>query len=121
MGKPTVDFLREIYHRTNKSAAAGIDEVTAQEYASNLENNLIDLCRRYRGASDKAPPVKRVWIEKEDKSQRPIGIPAIEDRILQRAVAMLLSAIYENDFYNFSYGFREKRGAHDAIKSLRDA
>ncbi|MCP4753755.1 MAG: group II intron reverse transcriptase/maturase, partial [Proteobacteria bacterium] len=101
--------------------AAGIDGVTAKEYAADLEVNLNDLYRRYREASYKAPPVKRVWIEKEDKSQRPIGIPAFEDKILQRAVAMLLNAIYENDFFDFSYGFREKRGAHDAIKSIREA
>ena len=116
-----VDFLREAYHRTNKSASAGIDKVTAKDYAANLEVNLEDLYQRYRDGSYKAPPVKRVWIEKEDKSQRPIGIPAFEDKILQRAVAMILSAIYEKDFYDFSYGFREKRGAHDAIKSLREA
>ncbi len=116
-----VEFLREAYYRTSKSAAAGVDRVTAKEYAINLEANLDDLYHRYRDASYKAPPVKRVWIEKEDKSQRPIGIPAFEDKILQRAVAMLLSAIYENDFFDFSYGFREKRGAHDAIKSLRGA
>ncbi|MBV1790855.1 group II intron reverse transcriptase/maturase, partial [Marinobacterium sp. D7] len=115
-----VDLLREAYRQTNKQAAAGVDGVTVADYAADLENNLADLYRRYREGSYVAPFVKRVWIEKEDKSQRPIGIPALEDKILQRAVAMLLGAIYEIDFYDFSYGFREKRSAHDAIKALRD-
>jgi len=115
-----VDFLREAYNRTNKNAAAGVDKVTAQAYSEHLEANLRDLYQRYKEGNYVAPFVKRVWIEKEDKSQRPIGIPAFEDKILQRAVAMILSAIYEVDFYDHSYGFREKRSAHDAIKALRD-
>jgi group II intron reverse transcriptase/maturase len=115
-----VDFLRAAYRQSNKQAAAGVDGVMVAEYAAHLEDNLADLYRRYREGSYVAPPVKRVWIEKEDKSQRPIGIPALEDKILQRAVAMLLGAIYEIDCYDFSYGFREKRSAHDAIKALRD-
>ena len=115
------DFLREAYHRTNKKAAAGVDKVTAQDYAANLEENLEGLYRRYKAGNYVAPCVKRIWIEKEDRSQRPIGIPAFEDKILQKAVAMLLGAIYEIDFYDFSYGFREKRSAHDAIKGVRDA
>ena len=116
-----VDFLREAYRRTNKKAAAGVDEVTAAQYAAHLEENLNDLYRRYREGRYVAPCVKRVWIEKEDKSQRPIGIPAFEDKILQSAIAMLLGAIYEVDFYDFSYGFRPGRSAHDALKSVRDA
>lgn len=115
-----VDFLREAYRQTNKQAAAGVDGVTVEQYAANLEANLADLYHRYREGSYVAPPVKRVWIEKEDKSQRPIGIPVLEDKILQRAVAMLLVAIYEIDFYDFSYGFREARSAHDAVEALRD-
>jgi len=115
-----VEFLYEAYYRTNKNAAAGVDEVTAEVYAANLENNLTSLHKRYKEGNYVAPFVKRVWIEKEDGSQRPIGIPAFEDKILQRAVAMLLGAIYEIDFYDFSYGFREKRSAHDAIKTIRD-
>ena len=68
-----VDFLREAYHRTNKSAAAGVDKVTAKEYVVNLEVNLKDLYRRYQDGSYKAPPVKRIWIEKEDKGGRPVS------------------------------------------------
>jgi RNA-directed DNA polymerase len=116
-----VDFLREAYRRTRKDAAAGVDKVTAKEYAANLEANLQSLFQRYKEGSYVAPPVRRVWIDKEDGSQRPIGIPAFEDKILQRAIAMLLGAIYEIDFYDFSYGFREKRNPHQALKSIRDA
>ncbi|MEE8056481.1 MAG: reverse transcriptase domain-containing protein [Pseudomonadales bacterium] len=115
-----VDFLREAYRRTRKDAAPGDDRVTAQVYAKHLDHNLESLHKRYREGSYVAPLVRRVWIDKEDGSQRPIGIPAFEDKILQRAIAMILSAIYEIDFYDFSYGFREKRGAHHAIKSVRD-
>lgn len=116
-----VDFLKEAYRRTRKDASAGVDDVTAQTYAEDLDDNLRSLHRRYKEGNYVAPFVKRVWIEKEDGSQRPIGIPAFEDKILQRAVAMLLSAIYEIDFYDFSYGFREKRSPHQALKSVRDA
>jgi RNA-directed DNA polymerase len=116
-----VEFLWEAYRRTHKGAAAGIDEITAQDYAADLEANLQALYRRYRAGSYKAPPVRRVWIAKENGKQRPIGIPALEDKILQRAIAMLLSAIYEIDFHDFSYGFREQRSPHQAIKAVRDA
>ena len=115
-----VDFLREAYRRTRKDAAPGADKVTAEDYAKHLESNLESLYKRYKEGNYVAPLVRRVWIDKEDGSQRPIGIPAFEDKVLQRAIAMILSAIYEIDFYDFSNGFREKRGAHDAIKSVRD-
>jgi len=115
------DFLKVAYRCTRKDAAAGVDGVTAEEYAEHLEENLQSLYQRYKEGSYVAPFVKRVWIEKEDGSQRPIGIPAFEDKILQRAIAMILGAIYEIDFYDFSYGFREKRSPHQAIKSIRSA
>jgi len=115
-----VDFLREAYRRTRKDAAPGADKVTAHDYALHLESNLESLYKRYKEGSYVAPLVRRVWIDKEDGSQRPIGIPAFEDKVLQRAIAMILNAIYEIGFYDFSNGFREKRGAHDAIKSVRD-
>lgn len=115
-----VKFLHEAYRRTRKDAAKGADGVTAEEYAVNLKSNLESLHQRFKEGSYVAPFVRRVWIEKEDNSQRPIGIPSFEDKILQRAVSMILSAIYEVDFYDFSYGFREKRSPHDALKSVRD-
>ncbi len=113
-----VDFLREAYHRTRKGKAPGVDRVTAKEYAENLEENLSNLFQTMKSGKYKAPPVKRVWIEKEDKSKRPIGIPAFEDKIVQRAVSMLLEAVYEQDFYDFSYGFRRGRSPHQALKAL---
>jgi RNA-directed DNA polymerase len=114
------DFLREAYRHTSKSSAAGIDGVTAQQYAEHLDDNLHDLHERLRNGRYQAAPVERVWIEKEDGRQRPIGKPTFEDKIVQRAVAMLLEAIYEQDFYDGSYGFRQGRSPHDALHELRE-
>lgn len=114
-----VEFLREAFRRTKKKSSPGIDGVTATEYASDLDANLEDLYQRLRSGRYKAPPVKRVWIEKPDGGRRPIGKPALEDKIVQRAVAMLLEQIYENDFYDFSYGFRPDRSPHHALRELR--
>jgi hypothetical protein len=115
-----VDFLREAYHRTRKSSAPGIDGVTAAEYAERLEENLRELHRRLRSGSYRAPAIRRVWIAKEDGRQRPIGIPVFEDKIVQRAVAMVLGAIFEQDFHEVSYGFREGRSPHGALHELRE-
>jgi RNA-directed DNA polymerase len=114
-----VEFLREAYRLTRKDSAAGIDGVTAREYAENLEENLRSLHERLRSGRYKAPPVERAWLEKEDGGKRPIGKPTFEDKIVQRAVVMLLGAIYEQEFYGFSYGFREGRSAHQALQELR--
>jgi group II intron reverse transcriptase/maturase len=114
-----VDFLREAYRHTRKSSAAGIDGVTAKQYAERLDENVRDLHERLRSGRYQAAPVVRVWIEKEDGGQRPIGKPAFEDKIVQRAVAMLLEAIYEQDFSDSSYGFRPGRSPHDALRDLR--
>jgi RNA-directed DNA polymerase len=113
------DFLREAYRRTCKSSAPGIDEVTAKRYAEHLDDNLHDLHERLRTGRYQAAPVVRVWIEKEDGGSRPIGKPAFEDKIVQRAVAMLLEALYEQDFSHNSYGFRPGRSPHDALRALR--
>jgi RNA-directed DNA polymerase len=114
-----VDFLREAYRRTRKSSAAGIDGVTAKQYAAHLDENLHDLHERLRNGRYQAAPVVRVWIEKEDGGRRPIGKPAFEDKIVQRAVAMLLAAIDEQDFSDCSYGFRPGRSPHDALHTVR--
>jgi group II intron reverse transcriptase/maturase len=114
------DFLKEAYRRTNKQAAPGLDGKTAKEYAENLDENLKALHERMRSGQYKAPPVKRVWLDKEDGSKRPIGIPEIEDKIVQRAVAILLEAVYEQDFHEFSYGFRTGRSPHQALHDLRE-
>jgi RNA-directed DNA polymerase len=113
------DFLREAYRHTSKASAPGIDGVTAQSYAEHLDENLHDLHERLRRGRYQAAPVERVWIEKDEGGQRPIGKPACEDKIVQRAVAMLLEAIYAQDFYDGSYGFRQGRSPHEALHALR--
>lgn len=114
-----VDWLREAYRRTRKDGAKGVDGQSAKDYAENLEGNLQSLLDRAKSGSYRAPPVRRVHIPKGDgKQTRPLGIPTFEDKVLQRAVAMVLEAIYEQDFYDFSYGFRPKRSAHQALKAL---
>lgn len=114
-----VDFLREAYRVTRKDGAVGIDGQTAQEYAANLEENLRSLLDRFKSGRYKAPPVRRVRIPKGDgRTTRPIGIPTFEDKVLQRAVAMVLEAVYEQDFLDCSYGFRPGRSAHQALEAL---
>ena len=115
-----VDFLREAYQRTRKDSAPGIDGVTAARYAEHLEENLRDLHERLRDNRYVAPPVARVWIEKEDGKKRPIGKPCFEDKIVQRAVVMILEAIFEHDFYGFSHGFRKGHSQHQALHELRE-
>ncbi len=112
-----IDWLHEAYKRTRKDGAVGIDQMTAAEYAENLEANLQDLLNRAKSGRYWAPPVRRVHIPKGDDGSktRPIGIPAFEDKILQRAVAMILEPIYEQDFLDCSYGFRPRRSAHQAL------
>jgi RNA-directed DNA polymerase len=113
-------LLREAYKLTRKNGAPGIDQVTAKEYGVRLERNLQSLLERMKAGQYKAPPVKRVHIPKDDKGNtRPIGIPTFEDKVLQRAVAMVLGAIYEQDFLNCSFGFRPGRGAHQALEAVR--
>ena len=115
-----LEWLREAYRRTRKDGAPGIDGQTAEQYEANLEDNLRELLERAKSGTYRAPPVRRVHIPKGDGSQtRPIGIPTFEDKVLQRAVAMLLEAIYEQVFYPFSYGFRPGRSAHQALEHLR--
>jgi len=101
-----VDFLKEAYQNIQKDAAPGLDGITAREYGEDLEENLQNLFERMRTGRYRAPAVKRIWLEKEDGRKRPIGIPEIEDKIVQRVVSMLLGAVYEQDFYDFSHGFR---------------
>ncbi|MCB2170991.1 MAG: group II intron reverse transcriptase/maturase [Deltaproteobacteria bacterium] len=114
-------FLREAHRRINKKSASGIDKVTAKMYAETLEDNLRDLHERLKSGRYKAPPFERVWIDKEPGKQRPIGIPTFEDKIVQRAVEMLLSAIYEQTFYSFSHGFRRGHSQHKALHELRES
>ena len=113
-----LEWLREAYRRTRKDGAAGVDEVTAEEYERDLEGNLQSLLDRFKSGRYHAPPVKRVYIPKGDRGLRPIGIPALEDKILQRAVVMVLTPLYEQDFLDCSYGFRPGRSAHEALEAL---
>ena len=113
------DFLTEAFHQLRKDAAAGIDEMTATEYAVNLGERIADLHWRLVAREYRAQPARRVWIPKGDGGQRPLAILVLEDKIVQRAVAMLLEAIYEPHFCEFSYGFRRQRSAHQALTYLR--
>jgi RNA-directed DNA polymerase len=112
-------WLQEAYSRTRKDGAAGVDRTTAEQYAEHLVDNLRSLLNRFKSGHYQAPPVKRVYIPKGSGTQtRPIGTPTFEDKVLQRAVAMVLEAIYEEDFLSCSYGFRPGRSAHDALRDL---
>jgi RNA-directed DNA polymerase len=113
-----VAFLREAYRRTRKDGAAGIDGRTAKDYAAELEANLEDLLARFKSGRYRAPAVRRVQIPKGGGKTRPIGIPTFEDKVLQRAVTMLLEAVYEQDFLDCSYGFRPGRSAHQALAAV---
>jgi len=117
-----IDWLKEAYRRTRKDGAVGVDGMTAEEYEQDLEGNLQRLLDRAKSGTYQAPPVRRVHIPKGGSTTetRPIGIPTLEDKILQRAVVMLLEPIYERDFLDCSYGFRPGRSAHEALKSFRD-
>jgi RNA-directed DNA polymerase len=113
-----VEFLRVAYQRTRKDGAAGVDGQTAAAYETALEDNLQSLLDRFKSGTYRAPPVRRVHIPKSDGSTRPLGIPTFEDKVLQRAVAMVLNAVYEQDFLDCSYGFRPGRSAHQALETL---
>jgi RNA-directed DNA polymerase len=115
-----VDLLREAFGRLRKDAAAGIDGVTARQYAENLDENLADLHGRMRSGQYKPLPVKRIYQDKDDGRKRPIGITVLEDKVAQRAVVMLMGAVYEQDFYDFSHGFRKNHSAHQALHQLRE-
>ncbi|MDM8007549.1 MAG: group II intron reverse transcriptase/maturase [Phycisphaerae bacterium] len=110
--------LRQAYFELSKRAAPGVDGQTWQAYGENLEANLRDLSERLRRGTYKARPVKRAYVPKADGRQRPIGIPVLEDKIVQRATVEVLNAVYEADFKGFSYGFRPSRGAHQALDAL---
>lgn len=115
-------WMQEAYRRTRKSGAVGVEQQTAGMYASNLEANLRTLLDRAKKGTYRAPPVRRVPIPKGDGTQtRPIGIPRFEDKVLQRAIAMVLEAVYEPSFLDCSYGFRPGRSAHQALEVLQRA
>jgi RNA-directed DNA polymerase len=114
-----LDWLREAYRRTRKDGAPGVDGKTATEFAADLEQNLGALATRLRAGTYRPPPVRRVHIPKGNGTTRPIGVPTFEDKVAQRAVAMVLEAIYETEFLDVSYGFRPGRSAHQALEELQ--
>ncbi|MGH3469883.1 MAG: reverse transcriptase domain-containing protein [Thermocrispum sp.] len=113
-----MDRLRAAFRAINPRAATGVDRVTWQDYGKDLEANLRDLHGRVHRGSFKASPSRRVYIPKPDGRLRPLGIAALEDKIVQRALVEVLNAVYETDFVGFSYGFRPARGPHDALDAL---
>jgi hypothetical protein len=114
----TIDLLRDSYHSLKKKAAPGMDGVTWEEYGSELEESLNNLHGRIHRGAYRARPSRRVWIPKSDGRQRPLGIAALEDKIVQSAVGTVLNQIWEEDFLGFSYGFRPGRSQHDALDAL---
>jgi RNA-directed DNA polymerase len=115
----TVDLLRESFHALKRGAAPGVDGVTWQQYEVGLEDRLANLHRRVHTGTYRAQPSKRAYIPKPDGRPRPLGIAALEDKIVQHAVVTVLNAIYESDFMGFSYGFRRGRSQHDALDALQ--
>jgi len=114
----TTNLLRDSYYALKREAAPGVDGVTWQEYETDLDEKLADLhCRIHRGTY-RAQPAKRAYIAKADGRQRPLGIAALEDKIVQHAVVTVLNQIYEEDFVGFSYGFRPGRSQHQALDAL---
>jgi group II intron reverse transcriptase/maturase len=114
----TIDLLRDAFLALKRRAAPGVDGVTWQDYEAGLEGNLQDLHARVHSGTYRALPVRRRFIPKPGGKQRPLGIAALEDKIVQRAVVTVLNAIYEEDFLGFSYGFRPGRSQHDALDAL---
>src|SRR5246127_940797 len=114
----TVDLLRESFYSLKRKAAPGVDGITWYEYEAGLEKQLNDLHGRVHRGAYRALPSRRVYIQKEDGRQRPLGVAALEDKIVQQAVVTILNQIYEEDFLGFSYGFRPGRSQHDALDAL---
>ncbi|HTU06498.1 MAG TPA: reverse transcriptase domain-containing protein, partial [Trebonia sp.] len=113
-----IDTLRTAYFSLKKEAAPGVDGETWRHYGEELEMNLRDLSERLKRGAYRAKPVRRVYIPKADGRQRPLGVTALEDKIVQRAAVEVLNAIYETDFLGFSYGFRPGRSQHNALDAL---
>jgi group II intron reverse transcriptase/maturase len=115
-----VYLLKQSFLRLSKSSSPGVDQITATQYAEQLMDNLHDLHQRLISGRYRAMPVKRVWIDKENGKKRPIGITALEDKIVQKAVATLLETVYDVKFHAFSHGFRRGHSQHQAIAELRE-
>lgn len=114
----TEDFLLECFKELKRDKAPGIDRVTVKEYEEHLEENLKDLVVRLKAKRYRPRPVRRVYIPKPNGKRRPLGIPTVEDKIVQMGIKKILEAIFECDFRDVSYGFRPKRSCHDALDTL---
>src|ERR1700694_2441705 len=114
----SIDLLDEVFFELKQNAAPGVDGLTCRDYETDLERKLEDLHSKVHRGAYRALPSRRVYIPKPDGRQRPLAVAALEDKIVQRATAAVLNAIYEEDFLGFSYGFRPGRGAHDAMAAL---
>jgi RNA-directed DNA polymerase len=114
----SIETLREAYFGLKRDAAPGVDGETWRAYGEQLENNLMDLSARLRRGAYRAKPVRRVYIPKPDGRQRPLGVTTLEDKVVQRALVLVLNCIYETDFLGFSYGFRPGRSPHNALDAL---
>jgi RNA-directed DNA polymerase len=115
----TEEYLLTSFGKLRRSAATGVDAMSCKAYEEDLALRIEHLHQQLRNQQYHAPDIRRVWIDKDNGKQRPLGISTTEDKIVQRAVTDLLNLIYEQDFYEFSYGFRSKRNAHQALSSLR--
>ncbi|MCP4602459.1 MAG: group II intron reverse transcriptase/maturase [Proteobacteria bacterium] len=118
--KINLSLLYEAHRLTRKSGSPGVDKVTAEGYARDLKGNIENLYERLRTKKYVAPPVERVWLDKEGGKKRPIGIPTFEDKIVQRAVTMVLQVIYDGDFYDFSHAYRIGHSPHQAMHEFRE-
>ena len=112
------EFLKRCYYELGRDRASGIDNVTWKEYGENLDENLKDLVARMKAKRYKPQPAKRVYIPKDEHSKRPLGLPSLEDKIVQKGIACILEAIYEADFLDCSYGFRPGRNCHQALNAV---
>ncbi|WP_145099098.1 reverse transcriptase domain-containing protein [Sporomusa sp. KB1] len=115
----TPEFLKETWRLMNRKGAGGVDGETTSEFGNDLDGRVLDIWERLKANQYKAPPVRRVEIPKGEGKTRPLGIPTVEDRLVQRAVAQILEAVFEADFVDQSYGFRPGRNPHQALRALR--
>jgi len=113
-------LLKKSFRQVRKKKSAGVDKITAKQYAKNLDENLYNLYQRLRRGQYVATPVRRIWIDKEGGKKRPIGIPALEDKIVQRAASTILNVIYDVNFFDFSHAFRKGHSQHKAIHQIRE-
>ncbi|NRS86943.1 group II intron reverse transcriptase/maturase [Clostridium tetanomorphum] len=116
----TPEFLKETWKMMNRKGASGVDGETTKEFEYNIDERVKDIWKKMKEKKYKAPPVRRVEIPKGNGKTRPLGIPTVEDRLVQRAAARILESIYEQEFMDFSYGFRPRRNPHQALKTLRE-